>query len=172
MHLLMVHGVGRHDPLSSLLQVYQTFRSNLRSAEAPILFEDRIPDWRLDDVNEDGEPPYVKLTPRFPAEGEEIDEVYVYEVNYSSLAGVIRKNHPLDLTRLFVGFDLAVAISRRSLKAAGASTRAVEAAGLARILQRVSTVFAAATVPILGLPSLLLRNYTETVVATFTRFFE
>ena len=51
-HLLMVHGVGRHDPLSSLLQVFQAFRANLRSPEAPVGFEDRILDWQLEDVEE------------------------------------------------------------------------------------------------------------------------
>ena len=48
----MVHGVGRHDPLSSLLQVFQAFRANLRGPEAPVGFEDRILDWQLEDVEE------------------------------------------------------------------------------------------------------------------------
>ncbi len=78
----MVHGVGRHDPLSSLLRVYQTFRSNLRSPEAPVLFEDRIPDWRLDDVNEDGTPPYLRLVPRFPAERGDVSAVYLYFTSF------------------------------------------------------------------------------------------
>ena len=34
------------------------------------------------------------------------------------------------------------------------------------------TVFVAATVPVLGLPSLLLRNYTQTIIAVSSRFFE
>jgi len=168
----MVHGVGRHDPLSSLLRVYQTFRSNLRSPEAPVLFEDRIPDWRLDDVNEDGTPPYLRLVPRFPAERGDVSAVYLYEVNYSTLAGLVRQNHPLDLTRLFVGFDMAVVASRQKLKNPNPTLRVGDPARLARLLQRVSGVLAAATVPILGVPSILLRNYTETFVAAYTRFFE
>lgn len=171
-HLLMVHGVGRHDRLSSLLKVYQSFRSNTRSPEAPINFEDLIPDWELDEVNEDAAPPYLKLVPRFP-DAIEVSAVYLYEVNYSSMAGVVRENHPLDLTQLFVGFDMAVLLSRLGLRpqvvrplCQGRPTV------LAECLQRVSGVFVAATVPILGAPSILLRNYTETLVATFTRFFE
>src|SRR6188508_1251253 len=112
----MVHGVGRHAPLSSLLEVYQSFRSNTRSPEAPLIYEDRIQDWRLDEVNEGTAPPYLKLIPRFPDARADIVAVYIYEVNYSALAGVVRQNHPLDLTTLFVGLDLAVAAARQALK--------------------------------------------------------
>jgi hypothetical protein len=168
----MVHGVGRHDPLSSLLQVYQSFRSNILSPEAPIGFEDRIPDWRLDEVNEDAAPPYLRLVPRYPTPEGDIDAVYMYEVNYSTLAGIVRQNHGLDLTRLFVGFDMAVAASRQAQTHPAPTVAVGDTARLAKILQRVSGVMAAATVPILGVPSLLLRNYTETLIATYTRFFE
>jgi len=168
----MVHGVGRHDPLSSLLRIYQSFRSNLRSPEAPVLFEDRIPDWRLDDVNEDAVPPYLRLVPRFPSEAADISAVYLYEVNYSTLAGIVRQNHPLDLTRLFTGFDMGVVSTRQALKDSRPTIDVGDPARLSRILQRISGVLVAATVPILGAPSMLLRNYTDTFVAAYTRFFE
>jgi len=168
----MVHGVGRHAPLSSLLEVYQSFRSNTRSPEAPLIYEDRIQDWRLDEVNEGTAPPYLKLIPRFPDARADIVAVYIYEVNYSALAGVVRQNHPLDLTTLFVGLDLAVAAARQALKDPRPSMPAGDAARLGRILQRGSGVLAAATVPILGVPSILLREYTESFVSTFSRFFE
>ena len=172
-HLLMVHGVGRHDPLSSLLQVYQSFRSNLRSAEAPLVFEDRIPDWQLEDVEEGAAPPYLKLIPRYPDESFGVEAVYLYEVNYSALAGLVRQNHPLDLTTLFVGLDMAVCASRLKLPA-GVTTNLSggRPSALASCLQRVSGVLTAATVPILGLPSLFFRKYTENIVSAFTRFFE
>jgi hypothetical protein len=171
-HLLMVHGVGRYDPLSSLLHVYQAFRANLRSPEAPVLFEDRIPDWRLDAVSDDTAPPFLKLVPRFADVAADVASVYIYEVNYSSLAGIVRQNHQLDLTTLFVGFDMAVCASRQKLRHPRPTIDVGDPAQLARLLQRASGLFAAATVPILGVPSILLRNYTETFVAHFTRFFE
>lgn len=171
-HLLMVHGVGRHDPLSSLLHVYQSFRANLRSPEAPVVFEDRIPDWRLDAVNEDGAPPFLKLVPRFADNAEDIAAVYVYEVNYSNLAGIVRHNHRLDLTTLFVGFDMAVSVARQRLTQPRPTLNVGDPFRLARLLQRMSGLLVAATVPVLGVPSVLLRNYTETLVADFTRFFE
>jgi hypothetical protein len=170
-HLLMVHGVGRHDPLSSLLHVYQSFRADLRSVEAPILFEDRIPDWRLDAVSEDAAPPYLKLVPRFPDPTDDLEAVYVYEVNYSTVAGLVRKNHPLDLTTLFVGFDMAVYASRQKLSHPNPTIEVGDTVRLAKCLQRVSGVFVAATVPVLGLPSILLSKYTQ-FVATYKRFFE
>ena len=169
----MVHGVGRHDPLSSLLQVFQAFRANLRSPEAPVGFEDRILDWQLEDVEEGAAPPYLKLIPRFPDPSFGVQAVYLYEVNYSVLAGVVRHNHRLDLTTLFVGLDMAVCASRLKL-APGVTTplSGGRPAELAKCLQRLAGVFTAATVPILGLPSLFFRNYTENIVAAFTRFFE
>ena len=171
-HLLMVHGVGRHDPLSSLLHVYQAFRANLRSPEAPVIFEDRIPDWRLDAVSEDSAPPFIKLVPRFEDAAQGIAAVYIYEVNYSTLAGIARRNHRLDLTTLFVGFDMAVCARRQRLTHPAPTIDVGDPFRLASCLQRVSGLLVAATVPVLGLPSILLRNYTETMVAHFTRFFE
>lgn len=169
----MVHGVGRHTPLSSLLQVYQAFRSNLLSREAPSNFEDRIPDWELEDVEEGEAPPYLKLIPRFPDQSGGVKAVYLYEVNYSTMAGLIRRNQPLDLTTLFVGLDMAVCASRLKL-AAGMNSPLSDGdpRRLARRLQQVTAVLTAATVPILGVPSLIFKNYTETFVAAFTRFFE
>ena len=163
--------MGQHDRLSLLLQVFQSARSNLRSSEAPSSFEDHIPGWELSDFNEEGAPPYLKLVPRNP-EVEDYAAVYIYEVNYSSLAGVVRQNHTLDLTQLFVGFDMAVAISRQRLRSPAPTLNVGDAKRLGSVLQRVSGVFAAATGPLLGLPSMLLRKYTNTVVAVYTRFFE
>ena len=171
-HLLMVHGVGRHAPLSSLLKVYQSFRSNLTSAEAPINWEDEIPGWRLAEFEESASPPFLKLVPRVPPPPGGVAAVLLYEVNYSTLAGVVRENHPIDLTTLLVGFDLAVCAARQELTTTGPSVIGGDSVKLARCLQRFSGVLAAATVPVLGLPSLVLRNYTETFVSTFTRFFE
>ena len=168
----MMHGVGRHDPLSSLLHVYQAFRANLRSPEAPVLFEDRIPDWRLESVNEAGAPPFLKLVPRFSDHAADLAAVYLYEVNYSGLAGVVRRNHRLDLTTLFVGFDMAVCAARQRLKKPQPTVDVGDPVRLAKHLQRMSGLLAAATVPVLGVPSLLLRNYTETLVTQYSRFFE
>jgi hypothetical protein len=165
-HVLFVHGVGQHSRLSALLRPYQAFRSSLRSAEAPTTVEDLIPDWRLEELSEDAETPYLKLTPK-PNQPRPPEAVYFYEVNYSVLAGIIRGNQPLDITQLFVGLDLAINVARqRVLSSAPAQTAAI-----ARIAQRLVGVLVATTAPILGLPSLLLRSYTGTFVAQFTRFF-
>ena len=169
-HVLFVHGVGQHSRLSSLMQAYQAVRSNLRSPEAPSALEDPIPGWRLIDFNDSASPPYLKLVNRLPGNGPA--ELYFYEINYSQLAGVVRANQPLDITRLFVGFDLAVNWSRTRLiqdAGKGNETRDVR---IARLVQRLSGIFAGLTVPVLGLPSLLLRNYTNTFVGNFRRFFE
>jgi hypothetical protein len=176
-HVLFIHGVGRHSRLSSLLEAYQAIRSNLLSAEAPITFEDPIPNWRLAEFADGASPPYVKLEPRFPgAQSGPTQSVYFYEVNYAALTGVIRENHPLDITRLFVGFDLAVNVARKRFRKSPPSQAfggiALDHRSLASAAQGLATVLVAATVPILGVPSWILRNYTETFVATFTRFFE
>jgi hypothetical protein len=95
----------------------------------------------------------------------------MYEVNYSSLAGVIRQNQPLDLTELFVGLDLATCAARQRLKTAPTSGVGAHAIELGRRLQRISGVLAAGTVPILGLPAIAFRKYLGTFIAVFTRFF-
>jgi hypothetical protein len=171
-HILFVHGVGQHSRLSSLLQAYQSVRSNVRSPEAPGGYEDPIPNWKLDDFNDGASPPYVKL--RNPVPGATPSDLYFYEINYSQLAGVVRANHPIDLTRLFVGFDQAVNWSRTRLVNDIREPNELQRRNIAMagVLQKLSGVFVAATVPILGLPSVLLRNYTRTFVGTFTRFFE
>ena len=99
----------------------------------------------------------------------DLASVYIYEVNYSALAGIVRQNHRLDLTTLFVGFDMAVCASRQQLRAPHPTLDVGDPAQLARCLQRMSGLFAAATVPILGVPSILLRNYTESLGAHITR---
>jgi hypothetical protein len=173
MHVLFVHGVGMHSRLSSLLQAYQALRSDTRSHEAPIGLEDPIPGWHLEqfaDSDSDGPTPRLKL-----ANAGETTAVYLYEVNYSALAGVVRGNQPLDLTALFVGFDLAVNIARARLAGEpparqGASD--IDHGALALIAQKLGGVFVAATVPILGIPSLVFRRFTQSLVAVFSRFFE
>ena len=175
-HVLFVHGVGTHSKLSSLFQAYQSLRANTRSSEVAIDYEDLNPEWRLQLFDDSADPPYLKLyVPGAPAGTP--NAVYLYEVNYSALAGVVRTNHPLDLTELFVGFDLAVNAARdrlkkSTIKAAPAGGYDPDHAALARTLQRLAGVLVAATVPILGAPSLVLRRWTENLVAIFTRFFE
>jgi hypothetical protein len=175
-HVLFVHGVGSHSRLASLMQAYQSLRADPRSAEAPIRAEDPIPDWRLDefvDNSGSGATPRLKLTNKT-----EQRTVYLYEVNYSTLAGVIRGNQPLDLTALFVGFDLAVNVARTRLaEEPPARPRAegrldIDHLGLAQTVQKLAGVFVAATMPILGIPSLVFRRFTETLVGLYTRFFE
>ena len=168
----MVHGVGRHDRLSSLLEVYQAIRSNLRSPEAPALIEDRIADWRLERFDEGTNPPYLKLRFAYPPEPGDATVVYLYEVNYSHLAGVIRANHRLDLTTLFVGLDVAICSARQKQHGKLATMFPGQPAAVARSLQRVSGVMAAATGPLLGAPSLLLSRYGRNFLSAFTRFFE
>jgi hypothetical protein len=172
-HVLMVHGVGRHDRLSSLLEIYQAIRSSLLSPEAPAAWEDRIPDWKLELFDEGANPPFLKLRFDYLHEPDDATVVYLYEVNYSTLAGVIRANHRLDLTTLFVGFDLAVCWSRQQQRP-GVTVPMFpgEPHTVARSLQRVSGVMAAATGPLLGLPSMLLSRFSSTSIAAFTRFFE
>jgi hypothetical protein len=169
----MVHGVGHHDRLSSLMEVYQALRANLHSNEAPALFEDSIPDWQLERFEEGGNPSYLKLRFRFRAVPGDTAVVYLYEVNYSDLAQVIRRNHRLDLTTLFVGLDVAVCWARQQLPGDLQTIFPGDPRALATSLQRVSGVMAAATGPLLGIPSLALkRYYGRSFLAAFTRFFE
>jgi len=170
-HVLTVHGVGGHDHLSNLLRTYQAFRANLLSVEAPILGEDRIPAWALTGFDEGGSPPSLTLTSRNPPKPGGVGAVRLYEVNYSGFAGVIRRNHRIDLTDLFLGLDLAVSAARQrpSQAASGAGQTTAE---MGRCLQRVAGILSAGTVPIIGLPSLVFRNYIGTFVGAFTRFFE
>ena len=139
----MVHGVGGHDHLSNLLRTYQSFRANLTSVEAPVVGEDQIPGWRLVDFNEGADPPVLRLEPILPTPEGGVGAVVMYEVNYSGFAGVVRRNHPIDLTGLFLGLDLAICAARQRKRderdAAGsehtpdiaAHRRPVAAAGIA-----------------------------------------
>jgi hypothetical protein len=171
-HLLTVHGVGRHDHLSNLLRTYQSLRANVTSVEAPVTFEDQIPGWRLAGIEESAAPPFLILEPRATPQPGSVGAVHLYEVNYSSLAGVIRKNHPVDLTRLFLGLDLAACAARQRVTTATTSVLGGHTARLGTCLQRLAGVLIAATVPIIGLPSIIFRDYLGTFVSTFTRFFE
>jgi hypothetical protein len=168
----MVHGVGGHDHLSNLLRTYQSFRANLQSVEAPILGEDQIPGWRLTQFLEGATPPVLRLESRLPAPDGSIAGVCMYEVNYSGFAGVVRRNHPLDLTGLFLGLDLAVCTQRQREHSPTDPIFGADTALLAACLQRLAGIFTAGTVPIIGLPALLFRNYTGSLIALFTRFFE
>jgi hypothetical protein len=171
-HVLVVHGVGGHDHLSNLLRTYQSFRSNLRSVEAPVPREDQIPFWRLTKFEEGATPPVLTLEPRDTPMDGGTGSVCFYEVNYSGFAGVIRRNHPIDLTDLFLGLDLSVCAARLRERKAASSVLGGDTKALGGCLQRVAGVLAAGTVPILGLPALLFRNYIGTFIALFTRFFE
>ncbi len=170
-HLLMVHGVGGHDHLSNLLRTYQTFRANLTSTDVPVLAEDALRGWRVTAFDEGSEPPCLTLMQDPPAK-EGVGTVKIYEINYSLLAGVIRRNHPIDLTSLFLGLDAAVAAARQRQRATTSATFGEDTARVARCIQRVAGVFAAGTIPIIGLPSLFFKQYTGTIVGLFTRFFE
>lgn len=176
-HVLFVHGVGTHSRLSSLLQAYQALRADTRSGEAPLGIEDPIPDWKLAEFAESANSsasPRLKLT----SVAEPDTTVYLYEVNYSALAGVVRQNQPLDLTALFVGFDLAVNVARKRLESeppvrpAADGRLDIDHLALARTVQKIAGVFVAATVPILGIPSLVFRRFTQSMVGLYTRFFE
>ena len=165
-----------HTRLSSLLEAYQALRANTRNPETAIEFEDLNPEWRLQIFDDGAGTPYLKLHLPGATRGA-TDAIYLYEVNYSALAGVVRANHPLDLTGLFVGFDLAVNVARSRLEknrpeAAPASAYSTDHASLALTVQKLAGVFVAATVPLLGVPSILFKRYTQGLVATFTRFFE
>ncbi|MGE3277761.1 MAG: hypothetical protein AB7O67_21810 [Vicinamibacterales bacterium] len=171
-HLLMVHGVGDQHRLANLLRLYQSFRSNLTSPETPVEGEDLIPGWQLAAFKEGTTPPSLKLEPRVPPMPGAVGAVYLHEVNYAGFAGIIRENHRIDLTGLFLGLDQAVCAARQRGPAAGSASFGLDDAELARCLQGASTVLLAATVPVIGLPSILFRDYIGTFVATFTRFFE
>ncbi len=171
-HVLFVHGVGTHAHLSSLLQAYQSFRSDTRLDETSAKGDvDPIDGWRLKEFHVGAPTARLKLV-----EGAENDAaVYLYEVNYSALANVVRKNHPIDLTTLFVSFDLAVNVARSRLrepKKALPGGFDIDHQALAMQVQKLVGVFVAATVPILGIPSLVFKQFTHNAVSIFTRFFE
>jgi hypothetical protein len=171
-HLLTVHGVGGHGHLSNLLRTYQSFRANLKSVEAPVLGEDQIPGWRLTQFEEGATPPFLRLEPRVEPPAGSVGAVCLYEVNYSGFAGVVRRNHRIDLTNLFVGLDLAVCAARQRPRTSGPNVFAAKSAQLGRCLQHVAGVLTVGTVPIIGLPAMVFRNYIGTLIETFTRFFE
>ena len=174
--VLFVHGVGRHERLSSLLQAYQALRSNRLSPEPPVSREDPIPQWALTSFDEGSPLAHLKLTQKYPGQPDP-QNVYFYEVNYSSLAGIIRENQPLDITRLFVGLSLAFAVGRKRLRIdapphPGVSAVGIDHLAVADSAQCLADVFVAATVPILGVFPFLLKQFTGTFVAQFIRFFE
>lgn len=180
-HVLFLHGVGRHSRLSSLFRAFQSLRSYVQSPEAPMESEDPFLNWTLEEFDDSSDPVCLKLTQRPGSPGgSDASEVYLYEVNYSAIAGVVRENHQLDLTHLLVSLDLAIAVARTRLAEVIAKPEPQDPPPgelkkhleLALVGQRMAGVFVAATVPVLGLPSLLLRNYLAPFVADFTRFFE
>lgn len=175
-HVLFVHGVGQHSPLSSLLRAYQALRSDLKSDEAPTSWEDPIPDWSLAEFDDTGPPRYLRLVPRYPGLQHGPDSVFLYEVNYSALAGVVRANQPIDLTQLFLGFDLAGTVAKHrlehDLRGCEPSASLDRDRQIAEPVQKLAGVLVAATVPVLGLPAMLFRQFTRNFVGAFTRFFE
>ncbi len=177
--MLFVHGVGRHSKLSSLLKPYQSLRSQMLSDEAPVESEDPFKRWTLQDFDDAANPVFLALRSADPEEG----DIYLYEVNYSALAGVVRENQKLDMTHLLVSLDLAIAVARRRLALLRAAPPAEDRGkfddaelrrheALARTAQGLTGVLVATTVPVLGLPSMALRKYVGTFVEDFTRFFE
>src|SRR5439155_21006429 len=114
-HVLFVHGVGAHSRLSSFLQPWQSLRANTRNPETAVEGEDLNPEWPLQVFDDSAATPFLKMHKPGATSGQ-TEAIYFYEVNYSELAAVIRANHPLDLTALFVGFDLAVNVARSRLK--------------------------------------------------------
>lgn len=134
--------------------------------------EDLIPGWKLVQFVEDATPPVLTLEPRVPPPPGSVVKVCVYEVNYSHFAGVLRRNHRLDLTSLFLGLDLAVCAVRRRPRPRQDPVFKGDTEALGRCLQRVAGVLSAGTVPIVGLPAILFRDYLGTFIATFTRFFD
>lgn len=175
-HVLFIHGVGNHARLSSLLRGYQSLREELKSPDLPSDSEDLIVGWRLADFNEDASLPSVTLS-RSALRGDAagVDRIHLYEVNYSQLAGIIRENHPIDLTRLFVSFDLTVLLAHQRM----AWTPPVKVAGeindmaVADSVKELTGLCIAATVPILGIfPRVARWLSLQNVVETFTRFFE
>lgn len=141
-------------------------------------WEDPIMQWRLSDFDEGTTPPSLTMKQRFQDQPGP-QKVFLYEVNYSAMAGVIRANQPLDITRLFVGFNLASVVARRRLRRPDEGPLpalpggfAVDHLSVADNVQRLADVFVAATVPILGVLPFVLKRYTQTFVAQFVRFFE
>jgi len=141
-----------------------------------MVWEDPIPDWRLAEFDDTGPPRYLKLLPRYPGLQLGPDSVYLYEVNYSALAGVIRANQPLDVTQLSVGLDLAVNVAmerlRAELKYPNAGPELRQSASIAQQVQRLADVLVAATVPALGIPAFVFRTFTRSLVGAYIRFFE
>ena len=128
------------------------------------------------EFDDTGPPRYLQLVPRYPGLQAGPDSVYLYEVNYSALAGIIRANQPIDLTQLFLGFDLAANLARqrlnRDLKELSSATGLRQDALIARQVQKLAGVLVAATVPVLGIPAVVFRQFTRNLVSAFTRFFE
>jgi hypothetical protein len=172
--VLFVHGVGRHSRLSSLLRAYQSLRANLQSPEAPLEQEDLFHLWKLGRFDEGSDPVHLELVPRHAASAVPAARICLYEVNYSAVAGVIRSNHRLDMTHLFVSLDLAVNVARTSLsiEALDARPRFDRDVELAHVAQGLTGVMVAATVPILGIPSLVVGRWVTPIVSEFVRFFE
>lgn len=179
-HVLFVHGVGRHSRLSSLFQAFQSLRSYTQSPEAPLEFEDPFPGWKLKEFNDASDPVRLELEPLPGTDTGGAKVVFLYEVNYSMIAGVVRENQPLDLTHMLVSLDLAVNVARNRLRRVIAKPLATDPPltelqyhlALAETVQKITGVFVAATVPVLGLPSIFLRKYVAPIADEFTRFFE
>jgi hypothetical protein len=66
--------------------------------------------------------------------------------------------------------DLAVCAARQRPRTATSSVVGGDSAALGECLQDVAGVLTAGTVPIIGLPAIVFRDYLGTFIATFTRF--
>ncbi len=178
-HVLFLHGVGKHFRLSSFLEPYQALRERLDSPELPHPIEDVISNWTLERFDDGAASAFLKLS-NPTAVDPNPRNVYFYEVNYSDLAEVVRKNHPIDLTRLFVGFDLTVHLARHRMDVFPPVTPSEPEAwrpdhmAIADHVRGLSEVLVALTVPVLGIfPYVFTRVLAvRGFLSAFTRFFE
>lgn len=173
-HVLYVHGVGAQSKLSSLLKPYQAIRSNASPAELPLNAMDRAPGWNLRAFDDHLHPSRLELVPDEEINHPRPNKVFFYEVNYSDLMHVVRQNHPIELTHLFIGFNMAVEMAESRL--AGAATANPDLSSevsVAKQAARFSRTMLAVTLPLLGiLPWAARRFQLQRHLEAFSRFFE
>lgn len=177
-HVLFVHGVGAQSRLSSLLRPYQTLRAETNVPEPGDDELDLLPGYRLDSFDELSSPARLVLVRRAES-GPLPKKISFYEVNYSYLGGVLRENHPLNMTRLLLQANLAIAVGRGRLRARPSRWRVIGPSGvdhrfLADGAQALADVLAASTVPIVHLFPFLARMFPPVgnIVKRYVRFFE
>lgn len=171
-HVLFVHGVGKQSRLASLLKPYQSLRAQNKSISLPLPESNLAPNWQLEQFDDHNFPSCLVLKPK---EGTGSPKrVYLYEVNYAHLAEVIRKNHRIDLTQLFVRFNMEVTISALRLKEQAKVNNTLQAdLKVAQHIRTLSNILLAGTIPILGFLPVLAKQFNfESVLNAFVRFFE